>query len=58
MQERPEELPRHVLERELEVRVLERGVVAGLVGRLGDPVAPAPRSWPTPVLGVMIPLAE
>ena len=40
VEERPEELPRDVLERELEVRVLERRVVAGLVDRARERVAP------------------
>ena len=39
MEEGPQELPGDRVERELEVRVLERRVVAGLVGRPRDAVA-------------------
>ena len=40
VQERPEKLARDVLESELEMRVLKRGVVAGLVDRPREGVAP------------------
>lgn len=40
MEERPDELPADVLERELQVGVLERGVVAGGVDVPGEGVAP------------------
>ena len=39
MQERPDELPRDVLEAELEVRVLVDRVVAGVEGQRADRVA-------------------
>ena len=39
VQERPDELPAHVLQAELEVRVLVDGVVAALEGQRADGLA-------------------